>query len=400
MKLVRKFGLAPKYNKILKPLAADAGRVYSKTISTIRKIRKNKGIWLNKNQIAKIARCWQTDLHSQTVQGCFESYFNSLNSFFKRLEKGQAARPPYRTKKYFKLIFKQTAFRIKDDNILELSLRRGLPRLKIKLGKEASDFVRGSQTTYIELIWNKRRQAYDLCVVYPVEVVAVETDKVMAVDLGEIHPVTAFDGERCYLYNGRLLRSLRQYREKLKAKLAALHSRKQRKSKNSYQFSKSKGKQLGKIDRQIKDIEHKITAHFVNLCLELGIGTVVAGDLRGIRKSDCGSKHNQRMSTWPFNRLTDQLKYKCEKAGIKFVLIDERGTSSTCPACASRQKAQGRNFKCRVCGFTHHRDLVGAVNIFKKYREEIPVVGPGMALDGIRYHPDLSCNQKKGGLAA
>ena len=169
LKLVRKFGLAPKYNKILKPLAADAGRVYSKTISTIRKIRKNKGIWLNKNQIAKIARCWQTDLHSQTVQGCFESYFNSLNSFFKRLEKGQAARPPYRTKKYFKLIFKQTAFRIKDDNILELSLRRGLPRLKIKLGKEASDFVRGSQTTYIELIWNKRRQAYDLCVVYPVE---------------------------------------------------------------------------------------------------------------------------------------------------------------------------------------------------------------------------------------
>ncbi len=222
----------------------------------------------------------------------------------------------------------------------------------------------------------------------------------MAVDLGEIHPVTAFDGERCYLYNGRLLRSMRQYREKLKAKLAMLYSHKQRKSKNSYKFLKTKGKQLGKLDRQIKDTGHKITAHFVNLCLELDIGTVVVGDLRGIRKTDCGKKDNQRISTWPFKRLTDQLKYKCEKAGIRFVLIDERGTSSTCSACNSRQKAQGRNFKCRVCGFTHHRDLVGAVHIFKKYREEIPVVGPGMALDGIRYHPDLSCNQKNSGLAA
>jgi hypothetical protein len=46
------------------------------------------------------------------------------------------------------------------------------------------------------------------------------------------------------------------------------------------------------------------------------------------------------------------------------MLVDERGTSSTCPHCRKRvPKPAGRVFRCRHCGFTGHRDLVAGANI-------------------------------------
>jgi predicted RNA-binding Zn-ribbon protein involved in translation (DUF1610 family) len=55
---------------------------------------------------------------------------------------------------------------------------------------------------------------------------------------------------------------------------------------------------------------------------------------------------------------------KAEQAGIIVVLVDERGTSSTCPKCRKRvPKPAGRIFTCPHCGFTGHRDLVAAAHI-------------------------------------
>ena len=58
------------------------------------------------------------------------------------------------------------------------------------------------------------------------------------------------------------------------------------------------------------------------------------------------------------------LKNKAEAAGISLTLVDERGTSSTCPACASRiPKPAGRVLVCPACQFTGHRDLSAAASI-------------------------------------
>ncbi|WP_442875775.1 zinc ribbon domain-containing protein [Actinoallomurus sp. NBC_01490] len=49
------------------------------------------------------------------------------------------------------------------------------------------------------------------------------------------------------------------------------------------------------------------------------------------------------------------------------MLVDERGTSSTCPACHRRvPKPEDRNFTCIRCGFSGHRDLVGGANIARR----------------------------------
>ncbi|WP_428833224.1 zinc ribbon domain-containing protein [Micromonospora coerulea] len=51
-------------------------------------------------------------------------------------------------------------------------------------------------------------------------------------------------------------------------------------------------------------------------------------------------------------------------AGISVRLVDERGTSSTCPACRRRvPKPHGRTLSCAHCAFSGHRDLVAAASI-------------------------------------
>jgi transposase len=65
--------------------------------------------------------------------------------------------------------------------------------------------------------------------------------------------------------------------------------------------------------------------------------------------------------------LLGALRDKAEQAGIRVSMVQERGTSSTCPACRQRvPKPRGRRFACPHCRFQGHRDLVGATNIAAK----------------------------------
>jgi putative transposase len=77
-----------------------------------------------------------------------------------------------------------------------------------------------------------------------------------------------------------------------------------------------------------------------------------------------GRRHNQRTRDWRIGYLITVLADKAVAAGISLTLVDERGTSSTCPACRSRiPKPAGRVLACPACQYTGHRDLSAAANI-------------------------------------
>ncbi|MGZ4457402.1 MAG: zinc ribbon domain-containing protein [Nocardioides sp.] len=81
---------------------------------------------------------------------------------------------------------------------------------------------------------------------------------------------------------------------------------------------------------------------------------------------DAGRRQNKAVRDWAVGQLIAALRDKAEGAGVVLLLVDERGTSSTCPACHLRvPRPRGRAFACPHpgCGFTGHRDLVGAANI-------------------------------------
>jgi putative transposase len=96
---------------------------------------------------------------------------------------------------------------------------------------------------------------------------------------------------------------------------------------------------------------------------------LLVGDPKGITDRDAGRVHNLRLRQWRRTHLLGALRDKAERAGIRVRLVDERGSSSTCPACHHRvPKPKGRRFRCPNCGFQGHRDLVGAANIAAKHR--------------------------------
>jgi len=98
------------------------------------------------------------------------------------------------------------------------------------------------------------------------------------------------------------------------------------------------------------------------------IGTLAVGDPRGVLNLDAGRRHNRRTRDWRIGHLITALKDKAEAAGISLALVDERGTSSTCPVCASRvPKPKGRQLSCPRCGHTGHRDLLAAANIAARH---------------------------------
>ncbi|MGS2615689.1 transposase [Micromonospora sp. LZ34] len=94
------------------------------------------------------------------------------------------------------------------------------------------------------------------------------------------------------------------------------------------------------------------------------VGVLHVGDPRGVLDLPAGRRHNLRLRQWQIGRLIQVLADKAALAGITVRLVDERGTSSTCPACRRRvPKPRGRTLTCPHCAFSGHRDLVAAASI-------------------------------------
>jgi len=68
---------------------------------------------------------------------------------------------------------------------------------------------------------------------------------------------------------------------------------------------------------------------------------------------------------------------KLEEHGILYVLVNPSHTSSICPICGSklilmmgfaqRNGWKPRLMRCPRCGFIHDRDVIGAMNLVRKY---------------------------------
>ncbi|HHC19092.1 MAG TPA: transposase, partial [Euryarchaeota archaeon] len=56
--------------------------------------------------------------------------------------------------------------------------------------------------------------------------------------------------------------------------------------------------------------------------------------------------------------------YKAKLKGIRVIYVDPAQTSSLCPICGERLSPNGhRIMKCKNCGFSADRDIIGSWNI-------------------------------------
>ena len=314
-------------------------------------------------------------LHSQSIQHIRKTYFRSWKSYAALKKSGgvRNPKPPRKTKKYMTTRWLKSAIHFKDE-LLSLSMGAGRDRLEIPLPKKF-DMSKSHLISTIDLVYDFGQWA--LHFTYTDKINPESAGKgICSVDVGEIHPIVSNDGEHTEIYNGRYIRSLYRQRNKVLADFSRAMSRCDRRSKRGWRLTRRKWKRIRKIDNQIKDALNKHTTAFVRRCVSRGIGTIVLGDLTGIRnRIDYSKSSNQKLHQWAFGKLTDLITYKAKQVGIQVRQINEAYTSQTCPSCGERNKPSNRTYKCG-CGFTYHRDGIGAYNIREKYLGHlgVPVV--------------------------
>jgi IS605 OrfB family transposase len=248
-----------------------------------------------------------------------------------------------------------------DGRVLRVPVARGCPPLVVRLDRDIP--YPAGQVRSVTLGYDAGKLYADVIAevsvaAYP-DGEAPDPDRVAGVDLGIIHPYAAAgpDGQQL-LVSGRAVRSeARQHLRDGKARNRAAARRAPKPGQRG-----SRGWRQHR--RRVWQAQHEAAKTVVTWAVEHKIGTLAVGDPRGVLRLKAGRRHNQRVRDWRVGHLISALADKAEAAGITVKLTDERGTSSTCPACSRRvPKPAGRVFSCPHCGQDGHRDLIAAVNI-------------------------------------
>jgi putative transposase len=261
---------------------------------------------------------------------------------------------PWRNKRFYPVHWPAQAVNREKGRVL-LPMGRGRKSLSLSLGLPETS---GACT----LVWNR---GFELHVCIEVaQAQAAPGDGHATVDLGEIHlAAVTTTTSKAMIVTGREIRSLKRQRAKQLGQLARKQNRCQKYSRRWKKLQRAKHRQSCRSERRIRDLRHKATHQVITFCMKKRVGTIFIGNPRGVRQDNRGRHHNQRMAGWEYGKDIDYLTHKAKAAHISCFTGSERGTSSQCPCCGHRYKPKNRNWTCRVCGFTGHRDLVGSVNM-------------------------------------
>ena len=186
----------------------------------------------------------------------------------------------------------------------------------------------------------------------------IRTNKSIGIDLGTINFIYDSDGNHIDAprFLNKSLKKLAGEQRKL--------SRKKKGSKNRIKQKINVATIHERIFNQRNDFLHKTSRYYVN-----NYDFIAAEDLdiRNIIKESYLAR-NIMDASW--NHFLQMLKYKAESAGISFVKVNPRDTTSKCYRCETivKKPLYERIHKC-TCGLEIDRDHNAALNILKSGQE-------------------------------
>ncbi len=255
--------------------------------------------------------------------------------------------------------------------MLRLPVARGCPPLVVRLDRNPP--YPAEQVRSVTLLCEAGRLHVDVTAEVPVTIYPAgegpDPGRVAGVDLGIIHPYAAAGPDGQLLVSGRAIRAecrqhLRDVRARRRATARRVPKPGRRGSRRWRNHQRRERAAEARHQRRVRQAQHEAAKAVVDWAIEHRVGTLAVGDPRGVLGLDARRRHNQRVRAWRVGHLIRAVSDKAEAAGIAVMLVDERGTSSTCPACARRiPKPAGRVFSCPHCGQGGRRNLVAAANI-------------------------------------
>jgi putative transposase len=225
---------------------------------------------------------------------------------------------------------------------------------------------------------------YMMEIVYEIDVPEIkgEAVNIASIDLGIDNFATIVNniGLQPIVIKGGVIKSINQYYNK---KLSSMRSELRL---NNGKYKSKKIQQFTDKHRfKIKNWMHNASKYVVNYCILYGIDTLICGYNETWKQdTNIGKINNQKFVNIPYLMFVNQLKYKCENNGIRFITTEESYTSGTSfldneePTKANynkRRRIQRGLFKSNN-GTLINADVNGAYQIMKK-------VFPNVLSDGI-----------------
>ncbi len=334
----------------------EAAKVWNLCVQIHKQARMSHTKWPGRNELQKATKGGQFALHSQSVQMVVHAFLANIDTTRKlrQTHPQMKMKYPWREKRFYPVKWPAQAVSRENGRVV-LPMGKGRNSLVLPL-----DLPENSGAC--SLVWNN---GFELHVCIETHEAEEAPGHVHAtVDLGEIHlaTVSTNTGE-ALIVTGRGIRSLKRQRSKQLGKIAKKQSRCKDHSRRWRKLQRAKNKIKARAERRVRDLRHKATRKVIDFCQEKKVGSLFIGNPHGVRNRNSGRHHNQRMSLWEYGKDIDYLTQKSKQAHIMSFTGSERGTSSQCPACGHKHKPKGRNWACRKCGFTGHRDIVGSVNM-------------------------------------
>ncbi len=228
-----------------------------------------------------------------------------------------------------------------------------------------------------EVIWDRVRRCWYFSWFVKASDAKVSGDKCAAIDLGvRMLDSLSIEGREMALhFDGHDVLKDRDFfgREiaREQACIAGTRGGDPEKCPSSRAISLRHRKRKGRLEHALRAIA-KVVAE---TCADAGVGTMFLGWPKGIPGDrDYGSKCNGRIhGFWSFDKSLAILECAFRAVGIIPVQVGERGTSSTCPTCSSKNVVRHSRWalRCLDCGEMIHADQAGSRNILRQNKPSV-----------------------------
>lgn len=390
MKTVRVYRLHPSHTLFqrLKAAQQEAAHVWNTCCELHKTARQEHAKWPGRNELQRATK-GKFALHSQSVQMIVHAFLANVETARQLKPSNPKIKYPWKPKRFYPVMWPAQAVGRERGRVV-LPMGRGQKSLVLPVDLP-------EESGACSLVW---KNGFELHVCIEIPQAENAPGEIHAtVDLGEIHlAAISTNTGKAMIVTGRGIRSFKRQRSMRLRTLTKKQAHCKKYSRRWKKLQHAKNELCRRSERRIRDMRHQATRQVIEFCVEQEVGSLFIGNPHGVRNRDKGRHHNQRMALWEYGKDIDYLTHKSKQAHILSFTGSERGTSSQCPRCGHKHKPKGRNWACKVCGFTGHRDLVGSVNMHRvafgeqvEFPRSFTYLRPGSSRSSSRADTPLCC---------
>ena len=306
---------------------------------------------------------WLNDVSNATLKEALRNLDKAYTNFFKK----RAELPQFKTKKKSSMIFYSRYDKIKFTETTVNLEKIGKVKYKSSYKIDLTQITKFSNPT---VSFTGRCWVLNVGIEQEPKATQLE-NKVLAVDLGVKQlAIVNIDGlDTSNINKTRVVKNL----EKRLKRLQRQCSKKYILNKNGGSYQKTKNIQkleikIKKLHRKLRNIRLNHIHQATNKLVKTNARLVVMEDLKvsNMMKNKHLAKAIQQQGFYTF---INQMKYKCEWRGIRFIQVPTFYPSSkTCSCCGNIKKdlkLSDRTYVCTECGYTADRDKNATYNLAK-----------------------------------